>query len=387
MERRIAVIVPGGVQEDQNIPAIVGLLSRLSKSTRIHIYSFSGGPIHPLLNRPAIIRELPPKLLRWSKLLSMKYFFFKILADHRRHVFSLLHCFWVNPAGITGLFTNLLIKIPFLLSLPGGDTVYLKSINYGGMRSPFYRALIRWCCGRADRVTILSRYQESIMKKNRAYPRRATVIPFGVDTNAFSYRPKDFSTPLRMISIGNINRVKDIFLQIDTLAILRRKIDSRLTIVGPDHLNGKVREYARALRVEQFIDWIGKRPNLEVPSLLQSSHLLLHTAWYDAQAVVIMEAFAAGTLVAGTRVGMLSDMEFNEEYTVSEHDPSLLAEKILQLIDNPGRMRSIRERNRKYAEEYSIEWTVMQYQKLYQEMIGEKQPRMGRSAPDSGDGV
>ena len=371
MERRIAVIVPGGVQEGQHIPAIVGLLSRLSRFNTIHLYSFSDGPIHPLLDCPEIIRELAPKLLRWSKLLSMKYFFFKILADHRRHVFSLLHCFWINPAGITGLFTNLLAKIPFLLSLPGGDIVYLKSINYGGMRSPFHRAFIRWCCRMADRVTILSRYQESIMKMNRVYPRRSAIIPFGVDANAFSYRPKEFSIPLRMISIGNINGVKDIFVQIDTLAILRRKIDSRLTIVGPDHLKGELREYARDLRVEQFIDWTGERPHSDVPSILQSSHLLLHTAWYEAQAMVVMEAFTAGTLVVGTRVGMLSDMDINEECTVVEHDATLLAEKILHLIEHPPKIQSIRERNRKYAEEHSIEWTALQYQKLYEEMIRE----------------
>ena len=369
MERRIAVIIPGGVQREQNIPALVGLLSELSKSNNIHLYSFSDGALHPSLERPEVHREVPPKMLQWSNLLSLTYFFFKIQTDHSRYAFSMLHSFWIHPAGLTGLIANMILKIPFVLTLPGGDTVYLKTIKYGGMRSPFHRAVIRWCCRRVDRVTILSRYQESIMKTNRVCPKITAIIPFGVDIKEFPYRPKELSFPLRLVSVGDINRVKDIFLQIETMSILRRTVDCRLTIVGTDQLKGMTREYARALGVDEFMDWAGGRPHSEIPAILQSCQFLLHTSMYDAQAVVVMEAFATGTAVVGTRVGTLSDMEGHEAFTVSERDPSLLAEKILQLIGNPEKIDSIRKNNRTYAKEHSIEWTAAQFQKLYQEMI------------------
>ncbi len=369
MKPHIAVVVPGGVGKEQNIPSLVQLLYRLSTSHIIHLYSFSSQNLHPLLVDQKIIHIIPLEWCQRRRLFSTIYFFFKLLKDQRKHSFSLFHCFWVSPAGWTAFCANIFLRLPLVLTLPGGDTVYLPSVDYGGMRSPLYRLLIRWCCHTADQVVILTRYQEIIMRVNGIHPKQIQIIPYGVDTNQFYFQPKQISTPLQLISIGSINRVKDVFMQIRTFASLRDRIDCTLIIVGPDLMQGEVKKFAESLNIADVIEWKGQCKHSEIPSLLHTSHFLLHTSRYEAEAVVIMEAFSTGTMVAGTRVGLLADCDTNGEYSVDNNDPDLLAEKILSIVHNPQQYRSLQEKNRKYAEQYTIDWTAVQYERMYKELI------------------
>jgi glycosyltransferase involved in cell wall biosynthesis len=365
MKPHVAMIVPGGVGKDQNIPSLVQLIYRLSTSYIIHLYSFSSEELHPLLVGQKIVYIAS---FHKRRLFSMIYFFFTILKDHRDFNFSLIQSFWISPAGWLAFCAKMYLGVPFVITLPGGDTVYLPSIHYGGMRSLLHRQLIQWCCHNADQVVVLSQFQKFIMRMNDIRSKKIHIIPYGVDTAQFHFQPKQISTPLRLISIGSINRVKDVSLQIQTVTSLRRHIDCTLMIVGPDLMNGENQKLAKQLHVTDVIEWKGQTKHSDIPSLLQSAHILLHSSRYDAEAVVIMEAFSAGTVVVGTRVGLLADRDSDGEYTVDTSDADILAEKILSIVQNPKQYRSLQEKNRRYAEQYTIDWTAAQYDQMYQEL-------------------
>jgi glycosyltransferase involved in cell wall biosynthesis len=368
MKHRLAVVVPGGVGRSHFIPSLVQLLDRLSASYSLSIYSFSPDELHPLLAGQGIEHSVPPKWFLRHKILSLIYFYFKIQRDHWVHPFSLLQAFWVIPSGLTVMAVNVLLRLPVVLSLPGGDTVRLPSIHYGGMKSELFRRLIRRCCMSADSVVMLTRFQEAAALMHGVVPAKVRIVPYGVDTAQFSFRPKPLSYPLQLISIGSINRVKNIFLQIDTLALLRREIDCRLTVVGKDIIHGQAHAHAEALNVGHLIQWAGNSAHDEIPSLLHESHVLLHTAWYEAEGVVMMEAFAAGTVVAVVRVGLLAEIDAEGECSVDQYDASALCEKILGLVRNPARFAQIQARNRQHAEHYTIDRTAAEYRKLYEEL-------------------
>jgi glycosyltransferase involved in cell wall biosynthesis len=369
MRHRIAVVVPGGVGKDQNIPSLVQLLYRLSVAHVLYLYSFSPGELHPLLARQEVIYCVPPKWSQRMKIFSVIYFFFKLHKDQWAHSFSLLHCFWISPAGLTALAVNVFLRLPIVLSLPGGDTVHIPSIQYGSMKSQLHRLLIRWCCRRADYVVLLTQYQEAIALKNGIHPQNTRIIPFGVDTSQFTYQPKQLSAPLQLISIGSINRVKDVFMQIKTFTLLLQQMDCHFMIVGPDILNGKAYEFAKSLNVAHMIQWKGQCSHSEIPYLLHESHLLLHTAWYEAEGVVIREAFSAGTVVVGTRVGLLAEIDPTKECTVDTHNPDHLTKIILNIIRDPKLYKQLQETNRQYAEQCTIDWTAAEYKKLYRELF------------------
>jgi glycosyltransferase involved in cell wall biosynthesis len=369
MNSPIAMIVPGGVGVEHNIPSLVQLIHRLSLSRIIYLYSFSPLQLHPALDTENVVHIIPNAWCQKNHYISMIYIVFKIVFDYRAHSFSLIHCHWISPAGLTGIFANYFLKLPLVLTLPGGDTVYIPSIDYGGMRSPLSRFLIRWCCHHADSVVILSQFQQLIMKTNGIQPINLRMIPYGVDMTQFGFRPKQITYPLQLISIGNINRVKNIFLQLKTLDLLLKHIDCRLTIVGPDLMDGEIQTAAESLKIADRIEWKGQTDHSEIPELLHSSHIALHTAHYDAEAVVLMEAFAAGTVAVGMRVGLLADCDDDKNCTIDNSDHDLLAEKILRIIRDPRLYESLQARNRTFAEQHTIDWTVSQYEMVYGELL------------------
>ncbi len=69
-----------------------------------------------------------------------------------------------------------------------------------------------------------------------------------------------------------------------------------------------------------------------MPAFYDEAHILLHTSLYEGQGLVFMEAAASGTLIAGTCVGILSDMGEDCGLRVSVKEPKLLAEKIMQAL-------------------------------------------------------
>jgi glycosyltransferase involved in cell wall biosynthesis len=369
---RIAIVVPGGIGKDDNIPSLLDLICRIAESYDVSVYSFSRLMPHPSFSSNLCSVSFPPNVFGWSNFLTAVYFLWLLQRDHAQKKFSIVHGFWVMSQGIVAVLAGKLMGVPSMISLLGGDAVYLPEIRYGGMRNVFYRKIIQWCVGEADRVTGLTNFQQRAMSANRVISKRLSIIPFGVNTSKFVFQPKPISEPFRYSFIGNLNKVKDPYTLIKAFSLLARKLDCRLTIVGSDVLKGQVEKYARLLGVNDKIQWRGKVPHETIPSILHSTDFLLLTSLYEGEAVVVMEAFASGVIVVGTNVGLLSDVG-DDRVVVMPGDAEGLAGKIEKLIVQPKVIRDMQLTNRVYAEKHTAEWTWSEYKKLYEEILRQNQ--------------
>lgn len=369
---RIAILVPGGIGKDDNIPSLLDLICRLGELYDINIYSFSRLTLHPSLNSNLCRVSFPPKVIGENSLFKSIYFFWLIRRDNAQKKFSVVHGFWVMYQGIVAVLAGKLLRLPTMVSLLGGDAVYLPAIRYGNMRNSVYRKLIHWCIGEADRVTVLTNFQQRTMNANGIVYKRLSVIPFGVDISKFVFRYGTISEPIRFSFIGNLNRVKDPFTLIRAFSLLVRKFACTLTVAGPDMLNGQIVEYARLLGVNDKIQWKGKVPHEAIPSILHATDFLLVTSLYEGEAVVVMEAFASGVVVVGTKVGLLADFG-DDRFVVMPGDAEGLAEKIEKLIVQPPVIRGIQSANRELAEKHEIEWTCSEYRKVYELLLRQHQ--------------
>jgi hypothetical protein len=102
----IAIVVPGGIEIDDNIPSLINLLYRLSEFYHLHIYSFSQNTPHPMLLSRQCSFLFPPKILEKNKLLTFMYFLWRIGVDHRKAKFSAVHGFWIFPQGLTAVIAG-----------------------------------------------------------------------------------------------------------------------------------------------------------------------------------------------------------------------------------------------------------------------------------------
>lgn len=364
----IAIIVPGGIGNDDNIPSLLNFLSRLSTVYDLSIYSFARlTSQHTLIENNCII-SYPPASFGNNTLLKILFFLWRIRKDHAQKAFSAIHGFWIMSQGITAVLAAKMLRLPSIVSLLGGDVVYFPTIGYGSMRTAAHKKLIIWCVKNADRVTVLTRFQEQAMKTNGISREHILVIPFGVDITQFSFRPHTTSGCIEFILIGNLNKVKDPYTAIRTFSLLTRNRDCHLTIVGSDILGGGAQEYARSLDVFEKITWKGKARHETIPALLHTSDFLLLTSIFEGEGVVVMEAYACGAIAAGTNVGLLADVG-DRDVTADSGDAVGLAEKIERLIAQPEKLQKMREKNRKFAERYSIEWTFSEYSRVYEKIL------------------
>jgi len=367
---RIAILVPGGIGKDDNIPSLVDLISRIAGTYDVCVYSFSRAALHPSLVSNYCSISFSPAIVGRSTFLKAVYFLWRIRKDHAEKNFVVIHGFWVICQGFVAVLAGKLMRVPSMVTLPGGDTVFLPAIGYGSMRNPIYKTIIRWCIGEADRTVVLTNFQQRTMEANRVPSKHLSVVPFGVDISKFVFRPNSISSPLRLGFIGNLNTVKDPHTLVKAFAILVRKVNCSLTVTGQDALNGRIEQYARALGVNDKLQWNGKVAYDSIPSILRETDLLLLTSLFEGEGVVVMEAFASGVVVFGTSVGLLSDAG-DERVVVPPGDAEGLAEKIEKVINQPDVIRELQLSNRDFAESHSAEWTWSEYKKLYEELSDE----------------
>ena len=378
----IALLVPGGIGKRDCIPVLVDLIRRLGAVYSITIYSFATVDVHPefLKSRYAVV--FPPARFGKGGIVAAVSLLLRIWKDHRTRHYSLIHGFWVLPQGLAAVLLGILLHIPSIITVPGGDVTYLPRIRYGGLSDPFRRFFTHRCIRRANRIVLLTRFQKTIVEINGMGTTNAEIIPFGIDCSRFPFRQRSFPQPFQIVFIGNLNLVKDPFTALEVFARIGRNHDCRLTVVGQDTLNGAVAAHARRLGIENKITWAGIIPYEKIPGILAAADILLLTSLYEGEAVVVLEAFASGVPVVGTSVGILSDIG-NPQMTAPPRDVDGLAAAVEWTIEHEAAVRETCNQNRKFTEENSAERTFQEYGRIYSRLINPSAPQNHCNEPGS----
>lgn len=120
---------------------------------------------------------------------------------------------------------------------------------------------------------------------------------------------RDWSTPVRLLTVGRLEPEKAPLLAAETLAGLERSRPGsfRLTWVGAGRLAEAMRARAIELGVSHLLELPGFVPfGPELMRRYREAHLFVHFARTEAFGQVFMEAFSAATPVVATDVGGVS---------------------------------------------------------------------------------
>jgi len=175
--------------------------------------------------------------------------------------------------------------------------------------------------------------------------------------------------PIYFLHIANLTAVKDQKTLIDTFNILVKNIECALIIVGADYLKGKIQKYVKKLNLENNIKFIGPVAHTELPKYFRNTHILLHTSLYESQGLVIAEALATNTLVCGTNVGLIADLEDHCCIKVETGDYTNLAQKILYVLKNKIEFEKITKAGLNRSDKYDASITANSYKKMYNNLI------------------
>lgn len=175
--------------------------------------------------------------------------------------------------------------------------------------SPRESRLSRWLAQRAlrdaDAVTTVAEHMVPAVLALGVEPGRVTAVPFGVDTERFRppAGPPPPAPPLMLICTRNFAPVYAVDTLLDALALLRdRGMDLRATLVGAGPLEGRLREQAARLALDDVLQWRGHVDHDTLARLLGAHHVFVTPARSDGNNVSLNEAMACGCFPIATDI-------------------------------------------------------------------------------------
>ncbi len=192
---------------------------------------------------------------------------------------------------------------------------------------------------------------------------RISVIPNGVDVDHYVPDPEGggrFPTPT-LLYLGRLKRYKRVDLPIRALAaVVQEGLDCRMVVAGKGEdrprLEGLVRELGLEDRV-RFAGFVGEEEKLD---LFRRSWVHVFTSPKEGWGIANLEAAACGTpTVASDAPGLRDSVRHGETgYLVPHADVPALADRIRELVLDPGRAEAMGRRAREFALQYSWDRTA-----------------------------
>ena len=366
---KIALVVPGGVDrsgEVRVIPALLGLIRRIAAVHELHVFAthqeqapgswrLEGAQIHNIG-----LPRTPWRALR------------SILAENGKAPFRVVHSIWAGSCGALAVGAAMLLRVPSIVHVAGGELVALADIDYGGCLSLRGRVLQRAVLRLATRVTAPSTAMCELVAQHGV---RAQRVPLGVDLQRWPLRPpvrrRSDERP-RLVHVASLNRVKDQGTLLRALRILaNRGRDFHLDIVGEDTLGGQMQTLAAELGVAERARFHGFLPHRELRRVVEAAHVAVLSSRHEAGPLAVLEAAAVGVPTVGTAVGHVAEWSPRAALAVPCQDSSALALALESVLrDEDLRMRLAGEAHDR-AQREDAENTARAFQEVYRHVSGQ----------------
>lgn len=247
--------------------------------------------------------------------------------------------FFTLPSAPAALILKKLFRIPYIVSLHGGDVP-------GFMREQLriYHSLtihlIRYIWREAHAVVTISQgLKELALKTHRKV--KISIIPNGVDAPFFQevapMAPVASSRPFRILTVGRLSPQKRMDILLEAVAMLKTQNPScpvQLWIVGDGPLRTKLEEQAKALGIAADVSFFGWQNQENLRNFYSSADIFVLSSAYEGMPLVLLEAMAAGLPVVASKVSGTEEVIRHGEngFLVPTCNSRILSEKITTLI-------------------------------------------------------
>jgi glycosyltransferase involved in cell wall biosynthesis len=299
----------------------------------------SGG-VH--LTRFGAHKRVDDTLVDWFEL---------IVEEHQREPFDLIQAYFLPLAGFVGAYAGKYLDIPSVVSIRGND-IERAAFDPGKFSHVMY------ALQNANTVTTNA---SILAKKAKAFiDREIPVIPNGIDTTLF--KPMERNEVLaetvgvetgkkkeeRSMVIGFVGELREkkgqLALQFAYAQVYKRK-PATLLIVGEVRAGADGQAWAefRGANPDCQVVVTGQVPHKDLPAYYSLMDVFVHPSLRDGMPNALLEAMACGLPVIATPVGGAVDViqDGKNGIFVNVNDTNDLAQKILDLLDDPEKRATL----------------------------------------------
>lgn len=276
---------------------------------------------------------------------------------------NIITAFFGIPNGLTALFLKLVFKIPYIVSLRGGDVPGFRPYNFG-----FYHLLltplIKIIWREADAVVANSDGLKKLAQN--FYPKQKILtIPNGVDLDFFRQTERDWSTA-NIIFLGRVVYQKGLDILIEALKSLTH-LEWNLSIVGDGSFKKALISQVKECKLAQRVHFIGWQTKDKLPYIYSQATIFVYPSRHEGMPNSVLEAMASGLPIIATDIAGNEELVANMKngILVPSEDPSALANALEMLINDAKKRKTMGQESRRIVEKYySWEKTAAQYMKI-----------------------
>jgi len=280
---------------------------------------------------------------------------------------DILHVHYAIPHAICAYLAKQMTpncRTKSIVTLHGTDITVVGS-------DPAYREVTRFGMDHADVVLAVS---EFLAEETRAIfdPQHPIqVLPNFVDAGRFlPNRQLGLTDPLTVVHMSNFRPVKRPLDVVRAFAKIRRRIASRLWLVGDGPDLPSCLDLARDLGVGDAVESLGLVQRVE--TILPEAHLLLQPSGSESFGLAALEAMSCGVPVVGYAVGGLPEVvrTGQDGFLVPFQDIDALVERSVEILQSKELWGSLRASSRSRAEqEFSVQRSVERHEKVYYDCL------------------
>ena len=264
-----------------------------------------------------------------SKLKKLLYplAYFKAKTFLRRNEYDVVNAHYASSYG---LLAALLKPKKLMLNFWGTDIFVFPK------KSLLHKKLIQWIMSKADILCASSRI---LYAEVRSYTKQDVVIvPFGIHLEKYSFKTKpNLIKKNDSIKLGLVKSLEPIYridVAIDALNLLNQKSPYHFEL----HIAGSgSQEVELKARKSEAVFFYGRIVQEDVPNFLNRLDVFLNVTDFESFGVSTIEAMACGVPVVAHDAGGSAEIIEHKVNGMlySPNDPKVLADKILELVENP----------------------------------------------------
>jgi len=221
----------------------------------------------------------------------------------------------------------------------------------------------------ADKIIVTLDVVKKFLPEN--VQKKIVKIPIGVDTMLF--KPVEQLEDNNIILfLAYIVKRKGLDYLLKAVEIIKRRIpDVKLLIAGDGPDKDYYMKMTNDLHLNETVQFLGNIPHYQTPEIFSRAQIYVLPSLCEPFGMSIIEAMATGLPVIVTNAGGAPEVvgEHNKNFIVPPRDAQTLADKIIELLLDIDKCKTIGKDNREFAVR-NYDWRLIagNYFKLYNKL-------------------
>ena len=275
--------------------------------------------------------------------------------------------FFGVPSGAVAWVLKLFYRIPYIVSLRGGDVPGFRPYDFKTFHkliSPLLRVV--W-----KNASAIIANSNGLRDLALAFDARfeIPIIPNGVDFEKYSVTERNWSSP-RLLSAGRIVRQKGLDFGLQALSQLK-DLEWTWSIAGDGPQLDTLKSLAAELGIQERVHFLGWQSRDELTKQYQQANIFLFPSRHEGMPNAVLEAMSTGLPVVATRIAGSEELVIEGEtgFLVQTENVDELRESLRRILVDPSQRKKMGQASRQRVEKnYSWRNAAEQY-KTYLEQI------------------